>query len=277
MKRPVWLLVHGDYVPEPFDSFHPAVFDTFVKQKMQLPRTGVAVLVNSPGGDAHTAYGLARLFRRRCGNYVAVIPRWAKSAATLFSLGADKIYMGEDGQIGPLDAQFPDRDREETWMSALDEVGTVDSLQRAVMESAAVSLTFMQRKAGKRLNVLMPPVFELLANLHKPLFDKVDTLRYSRMSRLLDIAQQYAVRLLRNRYSEHDAWLVARELVTRYPSHRFWIDRSEAERIGKRDGAPPVGLPIAPLTPGLDEILDRLYSLLDESVTAIGRLEEVSP
>lgn len=274
LGKPVWLFVQGHEAPEPFDTVHPFLTEAFVQQKADMPRTGAAVLVESPGGDAHTAFGLACLFQRRCGQFDAVIPRWAKSAATLFSLGAESIFMGEDAQIGPLDAQFVDQDREEAWMSALDEVGMVSSLQGAVLDSAAAALRLMRKRTGKKLNVLMPPVFDLLAKLHRPLFDKVDTLRFSRMSRLLDIAQQYAVRLLQRKYNEPDSWAVARDLVTRYPAHRFWIDRDEAKRIGKRESGNPVGLPIAECTPELDSILDRLYGLLDGSITALGRLEE---
>ena len=34
------------------------------------------------------------------------MPFWAKSAATLLCLGADKIVLGEHAELGPLDVQI---------------------------------------------------------------------------------------------------------------------------------------------------------------------------
>jgi len=47
------------------------------------------------------------------------VPRYAKSAATLLALGADRILLGKFAEIGPLDAQFDDPEREYR-LSALD-------------------------------------------------------------------------------------------------------------------------------------------------------------
>jgi ClpP class serine protease len=33
------------------------------------------------------------LLKRHCGGFVAVVPRYAKSAATLLALGADEIIL----------------------------------------------------------------------------------------------------------------------------------------------------------------------------------------
>lgn len=74
---------------------------------------------------ANSAYELAMLLRRHCGGFDAIIPRRAKSAATLLSLGADSIYMNDHAELGPLDFQVFDRDREEL-LSGLDEVQSLE-------------------------------------------------------------------------------------------------------------------------------------------------------
>jgi len=81
----------------------------------------IALVIDSAGGKANAAYELATLLRRHCGGFVAVVPRRAKSAATLLALGADKIFMNENAELGPLDVQIWDPDREES-LSGLDEV-----------------------------------------------------------------------------------------------------------------------------------------------------------
>ena len=62
----------------------------------------LAVFIHSAGGDIHTAYKLATLFHKYC-KYMSVIPEYAKSAATLVAIAADKILMSPIAELGPLD------------------------------------------------------------------------------------------------------------------------------------------------------------------------------
>lgn len=64
------------------------------------------VLLNSPGGDGETAIRLVRMAQARCDQLTVVLPDQAKSAATLFTLGAHAIWMGPASDLGPVDPQF---------------------------------------------------------------------------------------------------------------------------------------------------------------------------
>ncbi|MCL4328728.1 MAG: hypothetical protein M1410_04015 [Candidatus Thermoplasmatota archaeon] len=66
----------------------------------------VYLILESPGGDGNTAEKLIGMFRSvfTKGFYV-IIPNLAKSAATMLSLGADKIIMGLSSELGPIDPQ----------------------------------------------------------------------------------------------------------------------------------------------------------------------------
>ena len=64
------------------------------------------VILNSPGGDGEMAIRLVRSAQARCTSLVVVIPDAAKSAATLFALGAHEILMGPTSDLGPIDPQF---------------------------------------------------------------------------------------------------------------------------------------------------------------------------
>ncbi len=57
------------------------------------------LVIDSGGGYAQAAFQIANLFRRHAGGFTAVVPRYAKSAATLLTLGADEIHsvQHEDG------------------------------------------------------------------------------------------------------------------------------------------------------------------------------------
>ena len=67
----------------------------------------------------------------------------------------------------------------------------------------------------------------------KPLFEKIDAVSYSRHSRILKEAEDYAVRLLvRRKFTRQEAEAISRDLVKQYSTHEFVIDLEECERIG---------------------------------------------
>ena len=68
----------------------------------------LCVLIDSPGGYADCAYRLVKAIRDHAVTVQALVPRRAKSAATLVCLGADQILMGPTGELGPLDPQIED-------------------------------------------------------------------------------------------------------------------------------------------------------------------------
>lgn len=67
----------------------------------------VLLIIHSRGGSVEPAYLISKSCKRLSKNkFVVAIPRRAKSAATLISLGADQIHMGLMSELGPIDPQF---------------------------------------------------------------------------------------------------------------------------------------------------------------------------
>ncbi len=64
------------------------------------------VMLATPGGDGETALRLIRQAQSRCRELTVIVPDQAKSAGTVFVLGAHNIYMGPTGDLGPVDPQF---------------------------------------------------------------------------------------------------------------------------------------------------------------------------
>jgi hypothetical protein len=291
LKQEVWLIIHTrEFRNINYGSIDYSTLDALTRVKGSLPKperdekTGkmkprVALLIHSGGGIGEPAYRIASLFKRRCGAFTAVVPRIAKSAATLLCLGAETIYLGEEAELGPLDAQYPDFDVEEDWVSALDEVQAVEALEQSAIETAYHVMVYLHERTRKKLNVLMPHALHFAAEITKPLFEKIDSISYSRQSRRLQEAQDYAERLIRPKVGEEAAKAIAHDLVRNYPTHDFVIDRQEAKQVGKLDGRPPVGLQIGPDNKDLNDLLDWFYGHFGSSrmMCAIGRLEERKP
>lgn len=64
------------------------------------------IMLATPGGDGETAIRMVRQAQSRCRELTVIVPDQAKSAGTLFVLGADHIYMGPTSDLGPVDPQF---------------------------------------------------------------------------------------------------------------------------------------------------------------------------
>jgi membrane-bound ClpP family serine protease len=66
------------------------------------PALDLHLLLRSPGGDGEVAVRLARMAQAACRRFVVVAPDIAKSAATIFALGAHEILMGPTSDLGPI-------------------------------------------------------------------------------------------------------------------------------------------------------------------------------
>ena len=94
------LVVLMDYLfPASITLFEETLFDANPDQDLH-------VMLYTLGGDGETALRLVRQAQSRCKNLTVIVPDQAKSAGTLFVLGADRIFMGPTSDLGPVDPQF---------------------------------------------------------------------------------------------------------------------------------------------------------------------------
>jgi Serine dehydrogenase proteinase len=222
---------------------HPGIVPIIQKQldeKITTPpaETEIDIWLESPGGDAHSAYKLLIDLRARCKKLRVVIPDTAKSAATLMAIGADEIYMAPAAELGPLDAQIEHPDREGVTISAL-------NVAKALGFIGTFARDFVLRGGRDALRSTNLPRIEVLrelssfsAALMKPLLAKLDPHLIHRAADQLDITHRYATIVLSNRnLSEEDRKTkcdidhVADHLVNHYPAHEFVISRSEAKGL----------------------------------------------
>jgi hypothetical protein len=179
------------------------------------------------------------------------------------ALGADRIVLGEHAELGPLDAQVFDQEREDA-ISALDEVQILDRLHSFALQAVDAQMILLTHRTERKVSSLLPEVQRFVAAMLRPLFEKIDTVHYTRMSRVLRVAEEYAVRLLQPRHDAEKATAIARRLVHKYPDHAFVVDSTEAARIG---------LVTESATGNLAEVLDVLVQELP-GTTVLGRLVE---
>lgn len=69
-------------------------------------RKGLCLVLGSPGGDALAAERIVRICREYSRDrFEVIVPRRAKSAATMITFGANKIYMTPTASLGPIGTQ----------------------------------------------------------------------------------------------------------------------------------------------------------------------------
>lgn len=83
------------------------VYEELLEDKYKCDSGKFVVIIDSSGGDIDAAYNLASLFQDIGHSYLEfVIPRWAKSAATLLCCAGNKISMTPIAELGPVDPQI---------------------------------------------------------------------------------------------------------------------------------------------------------------------------
>lgn len=71
-----------------------------------LPGPSLDLILHSPGGDPTAAASLVAYMREKYTDVRVFVPLAAMSAATMWSLAADRIVMGKHSQLGPIDPQL---------------------------------------------------------------------------------------------------------------------------------------------------------------------------
>jgi ClpP class serine protease len=176
------------------------VYRAVASLKEQKP---LLLIVDSGGGDIAAAYFIAKLCREYSRErFEVVVPRRAKSAATLLCCGADRIHMGSLSELGPIDPQFEG-------VPALALKYSIEHLAELTKRYPGANALFADYLARSL---------------------RIEALGY--YERVAESAAQYAERLLKSRRSlEQDASEMARiahHLVYAYKDHGFVIDAAEA-------------------------------------------------
>ncbi len=188
------------FLYQPYDSIEENTADRFYNAIPKNKSHKLLLIINSPGGRIEPAYLISKACKEFSKSFVVSIPRKAKSAATLISLGADEIHMGAMSELGPIDPQF----------GGLPALGLSSALERLAL-----------------LSTKYPASSEMFASY---LTNKLDLGVLGYFERVSESAVQYAQRLLKGKKfpGKETAESVANRFVYSYKDHSFVIDRDEA-------------------------------------------------
>lgn len=161
----------------------------------------ILLVVQSSGGRIEPAYLISKTCKKLAKDrFIVVVPRRAKSAATLLALGADEIHMGLMSELGPIDPQ--------------------------INGYPALGLTNALNKVAE-LSAKFPKSADMWS---KYLGEKLDLNDLGYFDRVSESAAQYAERLMQGKSlpEGQTASKLASHFVNHYKDHSFVIDYDES-------------------------------------------------
>lgn len=204
-----------------------------LKEKKDF-KESLLIFLDTGGGDIYATVKIMDLLRSKYKKIEVGVAHEAKSSGTMMCFGADKIIMGPLSELGPLDKPMIHPDNEETPISALDIVKSLDGIidvAKVHQENLAMKLVRDGVKKEKAFEIAGDTVSKILA----PIISKEDGKIYNQARRLLVIAELYGKEFL-NKYllnyfkdknlRERASQVVVDQFVWGFPDHAFAIRRN---------------------------------------------------
>ena len=208
--------------------------DEFILQLMvRCLRANVVLILVTRGGNADSAYRIARHLQNCYGRFTLFVSGYCKSAGTLIATGAHELVMSEYGELGPLDVQMSKRD--ELWesQSGLAVEDTLIALQHRAQETFVGFLLNLKEGSGGSVSLKMATevATSMTSGLFAPIYGQIDPLHVGEAGRAMNITSEYGQRLLEVGKNIEQAKLL--QIISGYPSHEFVIDLKEANQLFK--------------------------------------------
>lgn len=190
--------------------------------KWSEPKKKILLILDTYGGVIEPVLQIISLLKYYSNKEFDVfVPRLAKSAGTMMCLGASKIYMGLNSEIGPVDTQIEQDDK---YFSAKDYCAEYDRILEKIK-------TFDE----------MNPIPESLLGAYYLQLEKFDNVLYHECYDANQRVIKLANDILNNNLAYNDPDVdahaqkidtISKKLVFGYMAHEDVINFEEAQKIG---------------------------------------------
>jgi len=122
-----------------------------VLQNTPINGKELILVINSPGGDGLAAERIINIFRSYSPNgFSVIVPKMAKSAATMICFGAKKILMSKTSELGPIDPQiaiFDDNGKFSGYQAAHEIINSYEGLMARASKTKGRIEPYLQQLA----------------------------------------------------------------------------------------------------------------------------------
>lgn len=221
----------------------------------------IDLFLYSRGGDVSVPWRIVSMFREFCDDFSILVSYKAHSAATLISLGADKIIMGKKAELSPIDPTLS--------KMRLGEV--TGPPQEISVEDVNSYISFVRERANINDQSALAQMVSILANNLAPL-----TLgSVNRQNSHIRLVARKLLTSRKEKLDEAKINSIIETLTEKIYSHGHAVGRKEAQEIGL-----PIEMPTEPLENAIWSLYlkyERFLNLtepLDPLVTLTGKEEE---
>lgn len=172
------------------------------------------LMIHSSGGLSENAKKIVKMCRQYCRKLMVIVPDAAKSAATILSLGADRIIMSDSSELGPIDPQFiiPTPQGMQVTPAWTIVRGFQETIKDAVDEKGKIKIAYI------------------------PILNNVDIAKVKEAKEALENAKRIAEEFLKNgmlKKNPKKAETTAKDLAyaEKYTLHAHLIDWREAKNL----------------------------------------------
>jgi hypothetical protein len=192
------------------------------------------LIVQSYGGDLHSAYRIMKMLRKRFKKIRTYVPYLAKSAATFLAIASDEIVMGERGELGPMDSQHPSPADPEKSISALDSFKALESIRKFAFDSLDDAMLLITARSHYSVLEAFPHAIKFVGTIVNPLFGNFDVQRIGEYGKSLEVASEYCMRVMPalGYVDRGELRGLVNNLIWNYPSHGQVIDVDECDKLG---------------------------------------------
>ncbi len=217
-------------------------------------RKNVTLLLTTLGGDPHAAYRIGRCLQAHyssdataapnltknksgSGTFSVFVNSVCKSAGTILSCGANKIYMTRRAEFGPIDIQLRKTDEVGEFASTLTSLQALEYLENQSIKLFKRHFTDLRfdKKLAFSTKMAAEVATAATIGLLTPIYSQLDPIRLAEVDRSLRISSDYVSRLATRNMRPK----ALERLIGSYPSHSFVIDRKEAGEIFAEVEDPP--------------------------------------
>lgn len=104
----------------------------------------LTLVLHTPGGVTNAAETIVEYLHQKFSDIEVVVPTFAMSAGTMLSLAANRLVMGRQSQLGPIDPQMPFGGRTVSARAIVDQFETAKKDVGADIKAAAVWAPILQ-------------------------------------------------------------------------------------------------------------------------------------
>jgi hypothetical protein len=166
------------------------------------------LILHTPGGELFTSYKIAYFLRQKFTDISVFVPYEAASGGTLLCCAANTVYLGDLGNLTPIDPQ----------------------LKYSGARVSAYAFERAVESIKEEFEHLSP---DEVPTPYQQIISKFDPVVLDEMKVIVRTTMSYADKLLeKSGYPEDKAWLLAWKLTKTYRSHPHVITKDDAKEIG---------------------------------------------